>query len=249
MQVLLSTMNIKSDNELNNLLNKMNITTNYLVINQVASKKETNIKNMNAITVENKGLSKSRNLALKNSKDDILILADDDVIYEKEYNQIIEDAYKKYSKADIICFFVESKNKSRKIKRIRTGKIGFLRIMQISSFQISMRKSSIKNIRFDENFGAGSIYDRGEETIFLRDCLKKGLEIRFVNKKIASVEQRQSTWFKGFTEDYLYKQGKVFKRIYPRFYLIIDIQFAIRKHKLYKNNVSFFKALKLMLNT
>ena len=174
-----------------------------------------------------------------------LLFSDDDLVYEKDYKDIIEESYKKYKKADIICFHVESKN--RKIKKLKTGKIGLFRIMKISSFQISIKKDSIKNIRFDENFGAGKIYDRGEETIFLRDCLKAGLKIIFVNKKIGSVEQKESTWFKGFTKDYLYKKGKVLKRIYPKIYSFIILQFAIRKYCLYKNNVGFCEAIKVMM--
>ena len=95
--------------------------------------------------------------------------------------------------------------------------------------------------------GHGNECDRGEETIFLRDCLKKGLKIRFVNKKIASVNQENSSWFKGFNKDFLYKQSKVFKRMYPKIYKLVILQFVIRKYNLYKSNVKFIEALKLML--
>ena len=153
MQVLLSIMNIKNDDELNNLINKMKLTSNYLIINQVKNKEEIKISNSKVITVQDKGVSKSRNLALEEAEEEIVLLADDDVIYENNYEKIIKDAYKKYKKADIICFYVESKNKNRKIKKQITGKMGLFKIMKIVSPQISMKKSSVEKIKFDENFG------------------------------------------------------------------------------------------------
>lgn len=246
MQVLLSTMNLKEESQINNFIKRMRITTDYLIINQVKKKEDVNIKNKKVITVEGKGLSRSRNLALENAKDEIILLADDDVVYEKNYNKIIVDAYKKYKKADIICFFVESKNNERKIKKIKNGKIGIFKIMRIVSFQISMRKNSINDIRFDENFGAGTVYNRGEETIFLKECLDKGKKIIFVDKKIAEAKQSTSTWFNGFTKEYFYIQGKIFKRLYPKMYKLIALQFAIRKYKLYRNYIKFIEAFKLM---
>ncbi len=71
------------------------------------------------------------------------------------------------------------------MKRIVGKNVGKLKIMRISSFQITMKKDKIKEIKFDENFGSGAKYDRGEEAIFLKDCLEKGLKIIYINKKIA----------------------------------------------------------------
>ena len=244
-EVLLSTMSLHKDKEVDSLIKTMNINTKYLIINQNENK--TEIKNKNVISINEKGLSKSRNLAIKKSKADIVILADDDVIYENDYEETIKKAYKENPKADIICFYVESKNKKRKVKRIVGKNVGKLKIMRISSFQITMKKDKIKEIKFDENFGSGAKYDRGEEAIFLKDCLEKGLKIIYINKKIAQVEQSKSTWFKGFTKEYFLAQGKVFKRLYPKHYKFICYQFAIRKYFLYYKNVKLKEAIKLMI--
>ena len=86
------------------------------------------IKNKKVITVNEFGLSKSRNLAIKNSTEKYIILSDDDVKYIDNYEKIILDTYKKYPKADCICFWVESENKNRIVQRIKSGKIGILKI-------------------------------------------------------------------------------------------------------------------------
>ena len=235
LQVLLSTMNLERDIEVNNLIEKMNIQSDYLIINQTS--KTAKIENEKVITINEFGLSKSRNLAIKNSTEKFIILADDDVKYVDNYEKIILDAYKKYPKADCICFWVESKNKDRRVQRMKNGKIGIFKIMKIASFQITMRREKANKIAFDENFGAGTNLNRGEETIFLRECIRKGYNIRFENIKIGEVNQTESTWFKGIDKEYLNIQGQVFKRIYPVLYPLINLQFVIRKRKLIDMNL------------
>lgn len=251
LEVLLSTMNLKNEKENIKLINEMNINIDTLTINQITKediKTSSNLKSQNRlISVKEKGLSKSRNKAIENSKGDICIIADDDVKYENDFQNIIYREYNKNKKYDIICFFVKSKNE-RKIKRMITAPIGKLRAMRICSFQITFKRKSIieKNIRFNENFGAGTYFDRGEETIFLWECIKKGLKIKFVNKKIAEVNHKNSTWFHGFTEDYMVKQGRVFFELSNKYYKLLILQFAIRKYPLYRKNVGFIEAIKLM---
>lgn len=65
-EVLLSTMNLHKDKEVDSFIKTTNINTKYLIINQNENK--TEIKNKNVISINEKGLSKSRNLAIKKSK-------------------------------------------------------------------------------------------------------------------------------------------------------------------------------------
>ena len=125
-------MNLRKENEAQELIEKMKITSDFIVINQT---KETNIKNFNIINSNQVGLSKSRNLAIEISRNKIILFADNDVIYNENYKDIIVDAYNKYENADIICFYVESQNLKRKTKRMKTGKIGLIRSIQ-TKYQI-----------------------------------------------------------------------------------------------------------------
>lgn len=248
LQILISTINIKTDEQVQQLVKKMNIKSDYLVVNQVKQKDEVVICNKKVFILEKYGLSCSRNVAIKQANTEIIMLADDDVSYVENYNEIIKEAYRKNPKVDIICFWVESNNKERKVKRMPSGKIGYLKVMRICSFQISMKRDNIKDIHFDECFGSGTKYNRGEENIFLCDCLRRGLKIKFVNQKIANVEQKESTWYQGFSKEYFETQGKIFKRMYPKFYHLIILQFAIRKYHKYRKEITFKEALRAMQN-
>ena len=112
--ILISTMNIFEKSEYLNLLEKMNIKNNSIVINQCPESNRLLIcieyGNNKLFSYNEKGLSKSRNKALGKSDADICVIADDDIKYDDKYKEIIEKAYKKYPKADLIAFYVNSEN-------------------------------------------------------------------------------------------------------------------------------------------
>lgn len=246
-EVAVSTQNLQNYDV---LIKKMNITSDCLLINQYDNNNPPFI-NSNVINKNDKGLSKSRNVAIQNAKNNIVLIADDDISYNDDYKKIIIDAYNKYPNADIICFYVKSKNDKRKIKKMLTGKVGYVRAMKIVSCEISFKRTSIinSNLKFDENYGSGTKLNRGEEQIFLYEALKKGLKILFINKQIGEVSQNDSVWFSKYDENFFYVQGQVFKRLSPKFYKLLIFQYAIRKYFLYRHSISFKNAIFNMLNS
>lgn len=247
--VLISTMNRDNCEE----LAKQMKVKEYVMINQItkSSITPTNIdsEKCKIISVKEKGLSKSRNKAIKNAKSDICLIADDDMFYYENYEETVLNAYNEFTDADMIAFVVTHENKKTK-KILKKGRVGFLNSNRIQSVQLSFKKDSIinNNIKFDEKFGAGSKYNFGEENIFMADCIKKGLKIYFYPVIIANLKDTgTSTWFKGYTKEYFYNRGALYKRMSPKIYIIMIIQFALRKRKLYSEKVSVKEAIKLML--
>lgn len=251
-EVLISTMNLESNKE---LVKRMNVKALSVTINQITETNKSLISTTESDSMHRvysyyeKGLSKSRNNALQHSNSDICIIADDDVTYYDNCFNTILDAYKRYPDADIIAFYVKSKNSKRPTTKQSTKRINFLTSMKISSFQITFKRNSIleKEIKFDENFGAGTDkYFMGEDNIFLTDCLKNKLKIIFVNETIAEVNQSQSTWFNGYNSKYFIAKGACFYRMNKIFYHFLIIQFAIRKHSLYKEHLKLLDAINNM---
>lgn len=250
--VLISTMN-HDKIEIEKLIKKMNVYGNSIVINQI-TKKNINIEeeymfNNNLVcSPREKGLSKSRNLALKKASSKISLLSDDDMHYYDNYEKIIETAYKEFPKADIIAFKVKNWKENSKLKK---GRINYFESFKLSSVQISFKNKSIKinNIKFDEEFGSGSgKYIMGEENIFLSDCISKKLKIYYYPVEIGELQDSQSTWFNGYNNLYFKSKGACFYRMYPKLYILLILQFAIRKHGLYKKEMTFINAIKNMLN-
>lgn len=248
LEVLISTMH-RTDLS---LAENMNISSDAIIINQCYmddyQEKEIKTGCIRMISVNDRGLSKSRNLAIDNSESDICVIADDDLRYHDGYKDIILKSYKKYPDADIIAFDVPSTNQNRPTSSLKEGRVDFLHSMKIASFQITFKRRSIvdNNIRFNELFGAGSKYTCGEENILLTEAIKKGLKVYFVNEDIAIVDHNESTWFNGFDERLFRTKGAMFYEMNSKLAYLFILQFAIRKYHLYKNEMKFWEALRKM---
>src|SRR5699024_8504169 len=115
------------------LYDSMNIKGSAIIVNQTDYEdREIIQKNNNIlkfISSKDRGLSKSRNLAIKNSDADICLFADNDVTYEDNYINIILDAYKKYPDDDIISFTVNSTNIDRTYRVLNNERVNHIMTM------------------------------------------------------------------------------------------------------------------------
>ncbi len=253
LEVLLSLMNVKNKDEFYKILEKNNITGKVCAVNQV--KNESDIWNLEdgdkrLYSYNELGASRSRNRLLEKAEGDICIFADDDMVYNDDYQDVILREYEKNKNAEMFIFNIKSTNTNKeKIKKIYGRKIKFLDIMRIRTPEITLKKELLKkiDIKFDENFGPTGIFRKGEETIFMRDLFKKFVKIYNSNKNIGYVYSNESTWFEGYNEKYMYDQGAIFYRIAPKMYKLLILQFAIRKYFLYKDNISIIEAYKQMV--
>lgn len=253
-QVLVATM--FQENE--HLAKQMHITSDYVIINQtnynnnkVISFHDSNNKKI-YISTEERGLSKSRNMAISNATAEICLIADDDLIYYDGYEESITNAYKKYPDADLILFDFDEPNGIRKRKSVakKSGKLNYLQLLRGNSVRISFKLESIKKkgIKFNEYFGAGSkCFTASEDTLFLVSCYKAGLKIYYVDYKILKLkDSTRSTWFNGFNHQYFYTIG-AFAYEYASFlWPVYIIQFVLRHRKQCREEGSI-KAIKNMI--
>lgn len=248
-QVLVSTMNQNDDT----ILERMNLNSDAIIINQcnIDSVKKFKYKEYNIrwINTSSRGLSYSRNIGIDNSFSEIILFADDDLVYIDNYKEIIENEFNKNKDIDIIAFQVQGIEKEFKRYNNKKERVGFLKSMKISSVEIAIKSDSIKkyNLRFNEEFGSGAKYSMGEENIFLYECLKKDMRVITVPIKIADLHIESSTWFKGFNKKYLHDRGAIFTAMSKKFSVFLILQFAIRKRALYKERFSLREALLIML--
>lgn len=217
-----------------------------LIVNQTQNEKILNsdYPNVRVINSLEKGLSKSRNLALKNAVGKILVIADDDIIYEENFTAKIVNAYSKFQNAAAIKFCIEKskRNSMKEYPSILKKNLGMFDILQTSSIEMTLNKRIIDemNIQFDENFGLGSGFEIGEEAVFLSDLKKKNQQIVFIPEIIVKHNELTSSDKKDFIEKY-YNQGALFTRIFKNkywFWLLIKIVFDLKQKKIKLSNIS-----------
>jgi len=186
-----------------------------LIINQ--SKKKLNFpqNNYRVINTNEIGLSNSRNLAINNSKGEICLLSDDDVIYSPDFVESIKNSFEKNKNAEIITY--QATNELGKLfkdyPKIKTH--NKRSISTINSFLIAFRRDSIiKNkIQFDSKFGLGSTFETGDEYIFLRNALEKKLNIIHCPKVILSHKSISSGQVVG-KDKIIFARAAIFYKYY-----------------------------------
>lgn len=247
-QLLVSTMHQKDIS----ILSKMNVSSDAVVINQCdeENRKEFRWKSFNIIwinTVE-RGLSKSRNMALQNASADVCVLADDDEVFCDNYGAIVLESFNNNPKCSMIRFQVEGIEKKFKDYPTQQKKIGYMSSMKISSVELAVKREDIirNRIMFNELIGSGTEFLMGEENAFVFQCLLNSLKGIYIPKKIADLHIGESSWFKGFNAEYFIGRGAAFAAMSSRMAVLFNLQFALRKYCLYKDQLDILEALRYM---
>jgi glycosyltransferase involved in cell wall biosynthesis len=216
LQVLISTMN-QTDHS---LLKKMNIRSDAIVINQCDRNciEKFMFRGFDILwmSLDERGVGLSRNNALMRASGDILLFADDDVVYSDDYVEKITKLFNS-KKEGLIVFNLKSLNPRRPEMIVgKEYKLHWYNCLKFGAFRIAIRRNQIQklNVYFSLLFGGGAKYQSGEDTLFIIQCLKNGMKGLASNIMIGTVQQRQSTWFKDFDEKYFFDKGVLMKECF-----------------------------------
>lgn len=248
LEVLISTMH-QCDHS---VLDRMRVDSDAVVINQCDHESQENFEykghKIYWINSTQRGLSKSRNMALQAATADICVVSDDDMEYRDGYADMIRSAFAAKPEVDMFRFQVRGIERIYKSYAKKPGKVNYLNSMKTSSVEMAFRRNAViqKNLRFDEMIGAGTKFLMGEENAFLYDCLRKKLQIYYLPQIIADLHLGNSSWFSGYTEKYFIGRGAAFAAMDRYMAGFLVWQFAIRKYKKYKNECKPFRAIRLM---
>lgn len=233
-QILMSVMNQVD----HSIVIKSNISSDAIVINQSDKfSRETFIHKGYSVqfyTFDEKGVGLSRNSALDRADADIILFADDDLIYTNDYQAKILAAFKENPDADLIMFNVTSTNVKRPSADVlKPTRIRRHNSLKFGTYRVAARLNSIRiaNLSFSLLFGGGAKYSSGEDSLFIFNALKKGLKIIALPITIATVSHGESTWFNGYTDKYFKDKGALFYALSSRLYILLILQYIIRKHR------------------
>ena len=244
LEVLISTMN-QTDYS---LLEKMNVQSDAIVINQCGNYSYHeflyNGHRIKWYSVDEKGIGLSRNTALARSDSDIVLFADDDVVYVNNYVDLVIEAFKKNDRTDMFVFNILSANPSRPEYVIqKSEQLRWYNCLKYGACRIAIRRERLlrKNVWFSLLFGGGAIHQAGEDNLFISNCINAGL-LCFSNPvTIGTAEQKESTWFKGYNDSYYYDRGSLFAALYNWKAYIVVILFEIKTKEKIKNKWAHLK--------
>lgn len=247
-EIAISTMH-KTKEQVKSMLDVMNIHCDCLVVNQCDVEdyyEENTGRRLRIIFTRERGLSKSRNMALRNAGADVVAIGDDDLYYYDEFDKKILDYYCSNSKADVVLFNMDDCYKTFPAKN---SKCSFVSLSGFKSVQTTLKLESVgsKGLVFNELFGAGSgHFTSGEENIFLADCYKKRLGIFYCKDKILRRDETESSWFTSFNDElFICTRGAVYYAMSKLVFLPYIVRFAVKYRNKLKPN-SILSSLSLM---
>lgn len=255
-QVLVSALN----QDVKKLPEKMNIETDAIVVNQCdkydylefplrgAHGKGKEACKIQCMSMTGRGVGLSRNTALMHADADIVLFSDEDIVLEKGYAQALYDAYEQYPDADMILFNVKVAPERRTYWNEQVKKIHWYNYGRYPAYSISGKLDSFKkaNVHFSLLFGGGARYSNGEDSLFLRDCLRGGLKIIALPVCIGEEILRKSTWFHGYTRKFFTDRGVLYYYLYGKLAGMFALRFLLKNKEEMCQKISLKKAYRLM---
>lgn len=210
-------------------------TFNILIINQSLTQVlNSDFDLVRVINVPEKGLSKSRNKAIQNASAKLCLLADDDVIFAKDFDKKIILAFANLPHADIITFNHQRIGDLRPHKKQNSSFLHDKKsVWNVSSIEIVFKLDKIRknNIFFDEHFGLGSFFETAEEFLFLRSALLQKLKLYF-NPEIIVSHPSFSSGNDVSSDTLIYARAALYYKLHGNFSLVLLVKymfFLIRK--------------------
>ena len=249
-EVLVACMHQTDDS----LYKEMNLQTDAILANQTSefSYREYNEANgckVKLISTHDRGVGKNRNKALQFATGEYLLCADEDMIYEEGYSKIVLEAFDLQPQADIIVFnltylnrYTPGRSAGRRFKRIH-----FWNSMRYGAARIAIKRSALEKatLSFSHLYGGGAKYCSGEDSLFIREALRKGLKMYYCPIVIAKVKQEESSWFHGYTDKYFIDKGILIANAFPILKNLFIYYFAFGMRNVSKE-YSFLKICRLM---
>ena len=215
------------------LAEHMNLSTEAVICNQCQedSYQEFNRggRKIRVYCFSDRGVGRNRNNALLRAKADLVLFGDEDIIYDDDYEEKVLSAFQAHPDADILMFNVMAVESRRTYENHQIRRVRWYNYGRYPTYAMCCRLESLQraNVWFSLLFGGGAKYSNGEDSLFLHDCLKKGLKIYSVTESIGHEKERadgESTWFHGYNKKFFYDRGVLYHALYG----LMERPFALR---------------------
>lgn len=202
------------------LVTKMNIHTDAVIVNQCDryGYEEIQISDgkVQCFSMKERGVGLSRNTALLHADTEICVFSDEDIVLAKDYAEQICKAYEQLPDADMILVNVKVAPSRKTYWNEDIHRINYRNYGRYPAYSITARLEALRraNVQYSLLFGGGAKYSNGEDSLFLKDCLKAGLKVYAHTVCIGEETERESTWFSGYHEKFFRDRGVLYHYLY-----------------------------------
>lgn len=218
------------------LADRMNLHCDAVIANQCGrwdfTEEQRKWGTLRMISSDTVGVGINRNLALQVAEGDILLCADDDIVYYDGALQGVLDAFEELPDADVIFFGMDMTKGGEIYERRRhpRKRLHLWNALRFGAARMAVRRSSLEKARlsFSTLFGGGAVYGSGEDSLFVRDCFRGGLKVYSHPNVLGTCAKDSSSWFTGFNEKYMFDKGAWVACAFPGIKHLIKWYFILR---------------------
>lgn len=213
------------------LAERMHICSDAVIVNQCGrygyEEFEREGNRIQVFSMAERGVGLSRNTALLHADTDLCVFSDEDIVLHQGYQERICRIYEELPDADMILVNVKVAPARRTYWNEDIHRINYRNYGRYPAYSITARHESLlrANVHYSLLFGGGARYSNGEDSLFLRDCLKAGLRIYSHTVCIGEEKERESTWFTGYHEKFFRDRGVLYHYLYGRLALPLSFRF------------------------
>lgn len=218
------------------LAERMNLQADAIIVNQCETNSYEEYAHeghrIRCFSFAERGVGLSRNNCLMRADGDICIFADEDIIYRPGAARAIEAEFDKNPDADMILFNMDVPKERATYHIGEYGRVRWYNCGRYPTYSFAARTEKLHraNVSFSLLFGGGARYSNGEDSLFLADCIRKGLKVYRAPVTIGRENGRPSTWFHGYNEKFFYDRGVLYRFLYGRMAVLMAARFLL-KHK------------------
>lgn len=237
------------------LASKMNLESDAIIVNQcninAYEEYEYGGHCIRCYSFREKGVGLSRNNALMRAKADIILFSDEDIVYQNGYAEKILKAFETYSDADMLLFNMSVSKERATYHTEKKTRIRWYNCGRYPTYSFAIRREKLhkSGITFSLLFGGGAKYSNGEDSIFIRECIKKGMKVYALPVLIGKEVARQSTWFHGYNEKFFFDRGVLYRYLYGIMAKPFAMRFLLKHQDVFfqeGNEIPLKQAYKLM---
>lgn len=248
LQLLVAAVNQSADQ----LPQQMNIGSDAIIVNQTDhyAYQEFDFRGhqIRFFSMAERGVGLSRNHSLLRADAEISLFADEDIAYADGYEKLVLEAFETYQQADMLLFNVQAAPGRETYHIGEFGRVRSYNCGRYPTYSFAVRTKEVhkRNITFSLLFGGGAKYSNGEDSLFVQECIKKGMKVYKVPVSIGQEIERPSTWFKGYNEKFFFDRGVLYWHLYGKLRHVMALRFLLAHKGEMCQDIPVKKAYQLM---
>ena len=198
--------------------------------------------------MKERGVGLSRNTVLMRAQADIGLFADEDIVYVPSYKDMVLQAFAEHPDADMLLFNVKAMPGRETYHIQKFGRVRRHNCGRYSAYSCAVRMEAVirRNITFSLLFGGGARYSNGEDSLFIQECIQKGMRVYKVPVEIGQERVRESTWFSGYNRKFFFDRGVLYRYMYKHMAKPLSFRFLLAHKDVMCREISLKDAFRIM---